>query len=206
MTASLQGSEEPLDLAEPAYDAPPSFKDADERRIHVRAYNQWAALLRGRGFPAVSDIDPASADFGPNAVLLDLGREGGKQALRFVGQRLREEAGLRTADALVVDVPPGSLLARLTDRCDVVLEKRAPVGFEAEFVSLRGLRTLYRGILMPLSADGRTIDAIYGVINWKEVADVDLTAGLVAEMVAALAAPAQRATRGADPFEAPTLG
>jgi hypothetical protein len=41
---------------------------------------------------------------------------------------------------------------------------------------------MYRGILMPLSSDGDTIDFIYGVINWKEVADSATTAGIAREM------------------------
>ena len=31
----------------------------------------------------------------------------------------------------------------------------------------RGEPICYRGILMPFSSDGDTIDFIYGVINWK---------------------------------------
>lgn len=203
MSATFIAGEEPTDLAEPAFDAPPAFRDADERRIHVRAYNHWAALLRGRAFPAVADFDPAVPDFAPNGVLLTLAAGDIAPGLRYVGERLRAEAGLAVKEASLADVPPGSLLARLIERCSVVLERHAPVGFEAEFVSLRGLRTLYRGILMPLSDNGRTVDAVYGVINWKEVANVDLAAGLVAEMVEAMAAPARRAGPSVDPFAVP---
>jgi hypothetical protein len=48
-----------------------------------------------------------------------------------------------------------------------IIANRAPVGFEAEFVNHRGEPICYRGILMPFSSDGDTIDFIYGVINWK---------------------------------------
>jgi hypothetical protein len=49
-----------------------------------------------------------------------------------------------------------------------IIANRAPVGFEAEFVNQRGLPICYRGILMPFSSDGDTIDFFYGVINWKQ--------------------------------------
>ena len=49
------------------------------------------------------------------------------------------------------------------------------IGFEAEFINHRSNNTLYRGILMPFSSDDDTIDFIYGVINWKEIADEALT-------------------------------
>ncbi len=52
-----------------------------------------------------------------------------------------------------------------------ILANEAPIGFEAEFVNHAGVAILYRGILLPFSSDDRTIDFIYGVINWKEMAD-----------------------------------
>ena len=40
----------------------------DERRMHVRAYNHWVSLLRGRAYPSIEDLDPANiADFGPHS-------------------------------------------------------------------------------------------------------------------------------------------
>ena len=52
-----------------------------------------------------------------------------------------------------------------------IIANQAPIGFEAEFVNQRGATILYRGILLPFSSDDETIDFIYGVINWKEMAD-----------------------------------
>src|SRR5437764_500388 len=42
----------------------------------------------------------------------------------------------------------------------------------AEDVNQRDQNICYRGILMPFSSDGDAIDFIYGVINWKTVAEV----------------------------------
>ena len=64
-------------------------------------------------------------------------------------------------------MPSRSLLSRLTDHYLQIIANRAPIGFEAEFVNQRGEPICYRGILMPFSSDGDTIDFIYGVINWK---------------------------------------
>jgi hypothetical protein len=199
---AYQVADEPLELTEPAYDMPPIFKDADERRMNVRAYNYWTSLLRGRAFPSIADLDPGSLDdFGPNSVLVDFTRGREPPRLRFVGQRLREECGLPSQDVSLTDVPPRSLISRLTDHCVVIFANRAPTSFEAEFLSRRGLNTLCRGTLMPLSSDGRTIDFIYGVINWKEFADVELAAALTAEIAEVLAEPAATNTGRAEPFE-----
>ena len=98
--------------------------------------------------------------------------------------------------ASIADVPARSLLSRLTDHHLQIIANRAPIGFEAEFVSQRGHNTLYRGILMPLSSDGEAIDFIYGVINWKEMADANTASVLATQVEAAVAAspspPARR--------------
>ena len=101
------------------------------------------------------------------------------------------------------------MLSRLTDHYLQIIANCAPIGFEAEFVGQRGQNTMYRGILMPFSSDGDTIDFIYGVINWKEVADSATTAQIAREAARALAAaPAVEASPvwadgpNAEPLEA----
>lgn len=185
MDERFQGS-----AADLGFDVPPAFGDADERRMHARAYNYWSALLNGRAFPSVADLHPASLDdFGPHSILLDFSANPEAPRLRFIGKQLREECGLDGFDLLVDEVPARSLVSRLTDHFHEILANRAPVGFEADFVSKRGAQTLYRGILMPLSSNGCSIDYIYGVINWKELAGVDLTATIERELAAAQLPP-----------------
>ena len=63
----------------------------DERRMHVRAYNHWVSLLKGRPYPSIEDLNPASiADFGPNSVLLDFSAGIDDPAIAFLGRELRE--------------------------------------------------------------------------------------------------------------------
>src|SRR5690606_12439154 len=86
----------------------------------------------------------------------------------------------------VGDVPARSLLSRLTDHYLQIIANAAPIGFEAEFVNQRGAELLYRGILMPFSSDDETIDFVFGVINWKEVASREETDALEREVGEAL--------------------
>lgn len=159
----------------------------DERRMHVRAYNYWVSLLNGRAYPSIEDLDPANMDdFGPNSVLLDFTGGADNPAIAFLGHALRKECDLPADIESVTDIPSLSLLSRLTDHYLQIIANRAPIGFEAEFVNGRGNNTMYRGILMPFSSDDDTIDFIYGVINWKEVADQALTAGIIDEVERAL--------------------
>ncbi len=158
---------------------------ADERRMHVRAYNYWVSLLDGRDYPSIEDLEPGSiTDFAPNSVLLDFTAGRDDPATPYVGSAIRAECGLPDDITQIAEVPSRSLLSRLTDHYLQIIANRAPIGFEAEFVNQRGHSICYRGILMPLSSDGDTIDFIYGVINWK---DVGAAPAVDASLVPALA-------------------
>jgi hypothetical protein len=142
----------------------------DERRMHVRAYNHWVSLLDGRDFPSIEDLEPADVqDFEAHSVLLDFTCGRDNPAIPYIGGSIREECGLADDTGRIGDVPSRSLLSRLTDHYLQIIANRAPIGFEAEFLNQRGENICYRGILMPFSSDGETIDFIYGVINWKRV-------------------------------------
>ncbi|QFT76451.1 hypothetical protein [Erythrobacter sp. THAF29] len=157
---------------ENARDLPPEAIGQDERRMQVRAYNHWASLLGDKSFPSIEDLEPHNLDdFGPNSVLLDFSSGIDDPAVQFLGQLLAEECGAEGEIAKLSDVPPRSLLSRITDHYLQILANEAPIGFEAEFVNQRGASIMYRGILLPFSSDDETIDFIYGVINWKEIAD-----------------------------------
>jgi hypothetical protein len=166
---------------EPAIERPPEI-GVDERRMHVRAYNYWVSLLDGRAYPSIRDLNPHSIeDFGPHSVLLDFTKGTEDPAIVFIGRALRTECKLDGDIGFISQVPSRSLLSRLTDHYLQIIANCAPIGFEAEFVSQAGRNTMYRGILMPFSSDGDTIDFIYGVINWKEVADTATIAGIASE-------------------------
>ena len=160
--------------AEPAArrDLPPEAIGQDERRMQVRAYNHWASLLGERMFPNIEDLEPAhQPDFGPYSVLLDFSLGIDDPVVRFLGEKLAEECNENGGITRLSDVPPRSLLSRITDHYMQILANQAPIGFEAEFVNHHGVAVLYRGILLPYSSNDETIDFIYGVINWKEMAD-----------------------------------
>ena len=178
-------SDHPSDFDGPAAAAEPQSDIAaaigsDERRMHVRAYNYWCSLLGGRDYPSIEDLEPDNIqDFGPHSVLLDFTEGSDNPATPYIGAAVREECGLGDDIRSIADVPSRSLLSRLTDHYMQIIANRAPVGFEAEFVNQRGRSICYRGILMPFSSDGDTIDFIYGVINWKDVGEAAATAATI---------------------------
>ena len=177
-----------VEEADADLDPPPSPVGQDERRMQVRAYNHWASLLGDAAFPNIEDLEPELLDdFGPYSVLLDFSAGIENPAVRFVGEELRRECDVEGPLNHLDDVPPRSLLSRITDHYMQILANQAPIGFEAEFVNQRGLTVLYRGILLPYSSDDETIDFIFGVINWKELADAKTADELLLQIDQALA-------------------
>ena len=164
--------------------------------MQVRAYNLWASQLGDNAFPSIDTLDPESIeDFGPYSVLLDFSDGLDDPVLRHIGAELAKECSADDAMARLSDVPSRSLLSRITDHYMQILANQAPIGFEAEFLNERGNTALYRGILLPYSSepdDNRAtgepakIDFIYGVINWKELADQAMADELLLEIGQAL--------------------
>jgi hypothetical protein len=193
--------------AEPApRQLPPEAIGQDERRMQVRAYNHWASLLGDSLFPHIDDLEPDNLpDFGPHSVLLDFTHGIDNPAVRFLGSKLAAECSAQGVITRLSDVPPRSLLSRITDHYMQILANQAPIGFEAEFVNHAGVVILYRGILLPFSSNGAAIDFIYGVINWKEMADQLTADELLLEIDQALELgsdlelAAQPAPRAAEP-------
>lgn len=180
---------------------PPSPIGQDERRMQVRAYNHWASLLDNSNFPSIDALEPdALPDFGPYSVLLDFSTGIEDPTIRYLGDMLAEECGGEGVITTLSDVPARSLLSRITDHYMQILANQAPIGFEAEFVNQRGRTILYRGILLPFSSDDETIDFIYGVINWKELADQATTDELLLEIDQALEANGHHEARRDDPM------
>ncbi len=177
-----------VEEADADLDPPPSPVGQDERRMQVRAYNHWASLLGDSTFPYIEDLEPELIDdFGPYSVLLDFSTGIENPAVRYIGDELRKECDAEGRIERLSDVPPRSLLSRITDHYMQILANQAPIGFEAEFVNQRGMTALYRGILLPYSSDNETIDFIYGVINWKELADAKTADELLLQIDQALA-------------------
>jgi hypothetical protein len=200
-------SYETEDAVEDAAIEAPLLVSTDERRMQVRAYNFWTDQLNGKNYPCIEELDPEVVDdFKGFSVLLDFTSGVENPSIQYLGEELRVECGLDDDISYLDQVPARSLLSRITDHYLQIIANRAPIGFEAEFVNDRGLNIMYRGILLPYSSDDDTIDFIYGVINWKEVADSSFAAALNNEVEEALAAAPPRQEHVPVWADGPTTG
>jgi hypothetical protein len=148
--------------------APPEI-GSEDRRMQARAYSYWLAMVENGELPPVEELRPEEiADFGPNAVLVDLTLGIDRPSIVYLGALLAAECGGDREIFALDDVPERSLLSRLTEHCLEVVATRSPVGYEAEFEGRTGKTIRYRSILLPFSSDGATVDFVFGVISWKE--------------------------------------
>jgi hypothetical protein len=185
-------------------DTPPPVLETDERRMQVRAYNFWASMLGTTPFPLVKPLlDGHWPAFADHSVLLHFDAGLDDPAIAYVGEHLLHDCEAPHTILRLNQVPGRSILSRITDHYLQIVANEAPIGFEAEFTNQRDRTILYRGILLPFSSDGTRLDYIYGVINWKELADQATTDGIMAEIGQLLSAkkPRRKEPR-IDPVEA----
>lgn len=146
----------------------------EERRLQTQAYNEWARVGKGKSFPSLQDMDKIKIpEFREQSFLLEVGADESDPRFVFVGDHLLFDCEEDGSIVQLGDVPALSLLSRLTDRYLQCLAHRAPVGFEAAFVNRQDHNLLYRGILMPVSQDGDTIDHVWGTMNCKDTTDAE---------------------------------
>jgi hypothetical protein len=138
-----------------------------ERRLHNRALLYWDQQRESHAFPLVLDFDAARLeDMHSHGFLLDLS-PAGEPCVAMIGDVLRDEADLAGGPARLHDIKATSLLGQFAGRYHTVLEERRPFTSEYVFTTEADYRVSCRGVLLPLSSDGTSIDHIYGVISWK---------------------------------------
>lgn len=162
---------------------PPEPIGQEERRMQMRAHAYWSSLCRRDAYPPVAALAMADLDdFADHAVLLDFSGGIENPVVAFLGKDLAAECGDAMAIRRLADIPGTSLLSRIADHYVQILAYQAPVGFEAEFVSPGNATTVYRGMLLPFGDAEGIISHVLGVITWKELADADIAASLLAEV------------------------
>ena len=144
------------------------LKSGSERRMINRLAAYWEELRGDRHFPALTDIDHARLEeVRSTCFVLDVGTSVEQPVIRFVGETLSENGSVAEAGDTVASVSKRSLLGRISEHYLECVANGAPVGIEAEFDDEEGETILYRGVVLPFSDDGETIDFVLGAINFK---------------------------------------
>ena len=87
--------------------------------------------------------------------------------ITFVGTALAESAGADMAGKKLSHAAADTLLSRGLSYYGQVLAKRVPITFGGDFKDQRGVKILYRSIILPLPDDGTTINRLLAaVLEW----------------------------------------
>ena len=142
-----------------------------ERRLVVRLLQYWRGLNDQDKIPSESDIDPrAIPDMWPNCVVLDVAGKETDPEITYIGSELAGRAGADLSGRTLSSAPAKTLVSEAMSYYGQVLAKKVPITFGGEFTDSRGVKILYRSIILPLSVDGNGVNRLLGAANCREVA------------------------------------
>jgi hypothetical protein len=141
----------------------------DERRLVSRVLRHWQEMAIGRVLPSKDKLDPwLIGDDWSYCLLLSLGGAGEAPHFLTVGGRLLPAGTEGLEYRPLGDCPPGTILTAILAEVQRCVEAGRPVSIAGGAPHL-GRDVLFRALLMPLSADGNTIDGIFGAANFRPV-------------------------------------
>jgi hypothetical protein len=142
-----------------------------ERRLTLRLFRYWQELRGMRNMPVETDIDPEElGEDWDHCFLLQSRDVANIQDYNFtyLGSNIMHAYFDRELDEHN-EFMVGPNAYRLSTHFDRVLETRAPVLDEGEFLTVQGRRVLFRQVLLPLGTEDKGIEAIFGGMNCKIV-------------------------------------
>ena len=165
----LDNADSPLSIVEQsAKRLLPESMAENERRLGMRLLNYWEAVRGDREFPTLEEIDPAAiADLWPHCFVLSLTDEAGEPVFSEIGENLVADCGDLPFPLPISYVPEQTVLAQAAWNYLKVLETRAPVLGSGRFEHQDGRQLWSRCVVLPLSGDGATIEAVLGAVMWR---------------------------------------
>ena len=123
----------------------------------------WKALCRDRLMPTRADINPfdLKAHLG-DLFLVDVEREPQRFRYRLVGTRITHAVQRDATGKYFDDIYAGKLLEAWTAAHAWVVSERAPLRFFSRTGDPYTRVYAYEGLLLPLSADGETVNIVLG--------------------------------------------
>ena len=138
----------------------------DDRRLVSRLLDYWVDLSEDRRFPALQDFNVSEInEFRSNCFVLAIEDPVYKSRFRYVGEALREDAGIELSNMSIDGAPDGTLISQLAAEFGEVIRKQRPVGFEGQFVTKDGANALYRGVLLPFGNEDSRVENVIGAIS-----------------------------------------
>lgn len=140
-----------------------------ERRLTLRLLRYWQEKRGMHTMPIEADIDPDTlGDDWHYCFLLQARDVTNVQDYNFtyLGSKILEAYADGAMDAHN-ECMIGPNAYRLSSHFTKVIESEAPILDEGEFLNLHNRQVHYRQILLPLGTDGKSVEAIFGGMNYK---------------------------------------
>jgi hypothetical protein len=140
-----------------------------QRRLVSRMLKHWDERTSERRFPSKSEINEqvAGADWA-HCALIALGSDLEQSQFLAVGPKLLDAPGPPLESQPIGACPQSSLLHALLAYLPRCIESVGPLAVSGS-AQHGGYDILYRAILLPLSEDGATIDAILLAANYRDL-------------------------------------
>ncbi len=144
-----------------------------ERRMVLQMLAHWRELRGDRAFPSFEDVDPrAIPEIWANVFVLDLEGFPDDPLFRLAGDSFAANTGSPLRNIRISQVPENTLGERSVSYYREVIARGVPISRGGEFNKSDGTKVLYRGVILPLSDDGVTINGLLGAANCREPAQV----------------------------------
>ncbi|MCW5773210.1 MAG: PAS domain-containing protein [Rhodospirillaceae bacterium] len=144
------------------------------RRLH----SVWDGWRGERRWPSRADIRPEDIAFMLGTVhLIDVLRAPLRFRLRLVGSAIEELGRRGDQGKMIEEIDPPFYARMLQDHYSQAVEKRVPLFHRVTFVAeSRPTRhpMSYERIILPLSADGQSINMLIAASDWSKDVTLDL--------------------------------
>ena len=152
--------------------AAPSLDRVDgvERRVCSRALAAWRALAAPRRFPAGAQIDALEpTDLKDHFFVLSVPGDSARSTCVSAGTVMQRAIGRDPTGRALSELLPPPIGQKLLGALRDAVATGAPVADSGRWARPDGSDDVYRAVLMPLSDDQRTIDAVLGAINFRTI-------------------------------------
>lgn len=150
--------------------APPTLVRSDgvERRANSRCLRYWQEMAGARRFPSRGDISASTAgDLWDHMFIVEVTAIPADYRFVMAGAVLQSALGRDPTGEKVSAALPGGMGTRTLFLHQAAVGLKGPVDDAAKWTREDGSELLYRSILLPLSDDGNTVNALLGAFSYR---------------------------------------
>src|SRR6185369_811735 len=136
-----------------------SILSQSDKLKSLEAY--WRSKMIGDALPVWRDIDPwEMRNFLPHVFLIEITQNPLRFWFRLVGREVAQGYGKDMTGRYVDEIDLNDVQQDILDAYKLAVREARPVRSVCDYVKQDGRRLYYERLLLPLSADGKTIDML----------------------------------------------